>query len=130
MSQPYAVAERLFDGIAILPRHLLEKAQAEGRLAQAWGLGTPPAAMAGMGPFRLRSYVPGERFVFERNPHYWKVDAAGRRLPYLDEIVILLVRARTRKSSGSRPGDRPHQPGGWPTASASLRRSSRRGRSS
>jgi peptide/nickel transport system substrate-binding protein len=91
MAQPYAVAERLFDGIAILPRHLLEKAEAEGRLAQAWGLGTPPAEMAGTGPFRLKSYVAGERLVLERNPYYWKVDTAGGHLPYLDEIVFLLV---------------------------------------
>ena len=91
MSQPYAVAERLFDGIAILPRHLLGPAQAEGRLAKAWGIATPPAEMAGLGPFRLKSYVPGERFVLEKNPHYWKVDSAGRRLPYLDEIVFLIV---------------------------------------
>ena len=91
MTQPYAVAERLFDGIAILPRHLLAKAQAEGRLAQAWGLGTPPAEIAGLGPFRLKSYAPGERIVLERNPHYWKIDSAGRVLPYLDEMVFLLV---------------------------------------
>ena len=39
---------------------------------------TPPAEMAGPGPFRLRSYVPGERVVLERNPHYWKVDTGGR----------------------------------------------------
>jgi peptide/nickel transport system substrate-binding protein len=91
MTQPYAVAERLFDSIAILPRHLLGKAQAEGRLAQAWGLATPPSAIAGLGPFRLRSYVPGERIVLERNPHYWKADRGGRALPYLDELVFLLV---------------------------------------
>jgi peptide/nickel transport system substrate-binding protein len=91
MAQPYAVAERLFDGIAILPRHRLGAAQAEGKLAQAWGLATPPAEMAGMGPFRLRSYVPGQRIVLERNPHYWKVDAAGKALPYVDELVFLLV---------------------------------------
>ena len=47
--------------------------------------------MAGLGPFRLKSYVPGDRLVLERNPHYWKVDRAGRPLPYLDEIVFLLV---------------------------------------
>jgi peptide/nickel transport system substrate-binding protein len=29
--------------------------------------------------------------VLERNPHYWKIDAAGRALPYLDEVVFLLV---------------------------------------
>jgi peptide/nickel transport system substrate-binding protein len=91
VSQPYAVAERLFDGIAILPKHLLGAAQAEGKLAQAWGLATPPAQIAGLGPFRLKSYVPGERIVLERNPHYWKADKAGRRLPYLDEVVFLLV---------------------------------------
>ena len=91
LAQPYAAAERIFDSLAILPRHLLEKAQEQGRLAAAWGLATPPAEMAGLGPFRLKSYVPGERIVLERNPHYWKVDAAGRALPYLDELVFLLV---------------------------------------
>jgi len=91
LAQPYAAAERIFDSLAILPRHLLEKAQEEGRLAAAWGLATPPAEMAGLGPFRLKSYVPGERIVLERNPHYWKVDTAGRTLPYLDELVFLLV---------------------------------------
>jgi peptide/nickel transport system substrate-binding protein len=91
MEQPYAAAERLFDSLAILPRHLLGKAQEEGRLAQAWGLGSPPTEVAGLGPFRLKSYAPGDRLVLERNPHYWKVDRAGQPLPYLDEIVFLLV---------------------------------------
>src|SRR3954463_3208825 len=38
LEQPYAAAERLFDSIAMLPRHLLARAQQEGRLAQAWGV--------------------------------------------------------------------------------------------
>jgi peptide/nickel transport system substrate-binding protein len=91
MEQPYAVGDRIFDGIAVLPRHRLAQAQAEGRLAEAWGLGAPPAEMAGLGPFRLKSYVPGQRAVLERNPHYWKTDAEGRALPYLDELVFLMV---------------------------------------
>jgi peptide/nickel transport system substrate-binding protein len=91
LEQPYAAAERLFDSMAILPRHLLGKAQREGRLAQAWSLSTPPSEMAGLGPFRLKSYVPGERLVLERNPYYWKVDGAGKPLPYLDELVFQLV---------------------------------------
>lgn len=88
---PYAPAERLFDSIAILPRHLLEKPYREGRLAQAWTLDTPPAAIAGLGPFRLKQYVPGQRIVLERNPYYWKTDRAGVRLPYLDELVFIVV---------------------------------------
>jgi len=91
LEQPYAVAERFFDSFAILPRHLLGKAQQEGRLAQVWSLSTPPAEIAGLGPFRLKSYVPADRLVLERNPHYWKVDGTGRPLPYLDEVVFLLV---------------------------------------
>jgi peptide/nickel transport system substrate-binding protein len=47
--------------------------------------------MAGMGPFRLKTYVPGERAVLERNPHYWKADSIGQRLPYLDELTFLFV---------------------------------------
>jgi peptide/nickel transport system substrate-binding protein len=91
LPEPYAAAERIFDSLAILPRRRLEKAQNEGRLATAWGMSTAPAEMAGLGPFRLKSYVPGERIVLERNPHYWKIDPSGRQLPYLDEIVFLLI---------------------------------------
>jgi len=91
LAQPYAAAERIFDSLAIVPRRRLQKAQDEGNLSAAWGLGTAPSDIAGLGPFRLKSYVPGERIVLERNPYYWKIDRAGRSLPYLDEIVFLLV---------------------------------------
>jgi peptide/nickel transport system substrate-binding protein len=47
--------------------------------------------MAGLGPFRLRERRPGERLVLERNPFYWKKDAGGAALPYLDELVFLPV---------------------------------------
>lgn len=105
LAQPYAVGDRLFDGIAVLPRHRLARAQQEGRLAQTWGLDTPPADMAGLGPFRLKAYVPGQRIVLERNPHYWKVDAAGRPLPYLDELVFLVVPGEDAEVIRFRAGD-------------------------
>ncbi|MDE3198574.1 MAG: hypothetical protein KGN84_19660, partial [Acidobacteriota bacterium] len=88
---PYAAAERLFDSVAMLPKHLLEKPFREGRIAQVWNAGTPPSEMAGMGPFRLRQYSPGQFVVLERNPYYWKRDAAGKQLPYLDSIRFLFV---------------------------------------
>lgn len=31
--------------------------------------------------------APGKRFIMERNPYYWKVDTAGKQLPYIDTIV-------------------------------------------
>ena len=85
----YSVADRLFDGVFILPRHKLEAAYQQGKLAQAWSLSTPPAEIAGLGPFRFKEYVAGERITFERNPYYWKLDQAGRQLPYLDEVTFL-----------------------------------------
>jgi peptide/nickel transport system substrate-binding protein len=91
MAQPDAAAERLFDGIAILPRHLLEGVYRRGDFANAWSVSMAPAEFAGLGPFRLKEYVPGQRIVLERNPYYWKQDGSGRRLPYLDQLVFLFV---------------------------------------
>jgi peptide/nickel transport system substrate-binding protein len=91
MAKPYGVGERLFDGMAILPRHLLEAAYKDGRLSQAGSLGITPNQWAGLGAFRLKEYVAGQKLVLERNPYYWKTDEQGNRLPYLDEIVFLFV---------------------------------------
>ena len=86
-----AVADRLFDGVYILPRHLMESVWKAGKLADAWTLATPPAQIAGLGPFRLKSYAAGQQVALERNPYYWKVDSAGQALPYLDEVRFLAV---------------------------------------
>ena len=91
LAKPYGVGERLFDGMAILPRHLLEAAYKEGKLAQSGALGTAANQWAGLGAFRLKEYVAGQRLVLERNPYYWKIDEQGHQLPYLDEIVFLFV---------------------------------------
>jgi peptide/nickel transport system substrate-binding protein len=93
LAEPYAAAERIFDSVAILPRHLLEKAWRDGKLADAWGLNTPANQIAGLGPFRLKEYHAGERMVLERNPYYWKVDRKGNRLPYLDQVEFRYVPA-------------------------------------
>ena len=88
---PYAPLERLFDTLPMLPRHLLEKDYLEGKIAQSWSLDTAPDKFAGLGPFRLKQFVPGQRVVLERNPYYWKVDSKGQKLPYLDEMTFLVV---------------------------------------
>jgi peptide/nickel transport system substrate-binding protein len=91
LAEPYAAAERLFDGIAILPRHRLESAYAQGSLAEAWPLKATAASVAGLGPYRLKEYVAGQQLVLERNPYYWKVDSTNRRLPYVDELVFVFA---------------------------------------
>jgi peptide/nickel transport system substrate-binding protein len=100
-----AVADRLFDGIYILPRHLLEPAWKAGKFADAWTLATPPAGIAGLGPFRLKSYTAGQQIVLERNPHYWKQDSAGYVLPYLDTVHFLPVGSEDNQVLRFQAGD-------------------------
>jgi len=91
LAKTYGVGERLFDGLAILPRHLLEKPYQEGKLGQIGSLATAADQWTGLGPFRLKEYVAGQRLVLQRNPYYWKSDIKGKRLPYVDELVFLFV---------------------------------------
>ena len=78
---------------AILPKHKLEKAVAEGRFNFTWGIDTDPKEIVGAGPFKLVRYDPGQRLVFERNPYYWKKSADGDSLPYLEKIIYLIVQS-------------------------------------
>jgi peptide/nickel transport system substrate-binding protein len=91
LAKPYGPAERIFDGLAMMPKHLLEKAYREGKLAQLWGPNVRPEEIAGLGAFRLKEYVAGERMVLERNPYYWKADSHHNALPYLSTLTFVFV---------------------------------------
>lgn len=67
---PVAGLERLFDQVAILSSR------------------SPKKDSAVLGPFLVARYAPGVEVVLERNPRYWKTDAGGRHLPYLDQIHL------------------------------------------
>lgn len=45
-------------------------------------------------PWRNTTPPPSERFVFERNPFYHRVDRDGRQLPYIDRVVINIASNR------------------------------------
>lgn len=100
LPKPYAAAERLFDSLAMLPRHLLEQKWKNGTLKDAWGIQTAPAEMAGLGPFRLRQYLPGQSVVLERNPYYWR---SGR--PYLDGIEFRFLATEDLQAARFAAGD-------------------------
>lgn len=87
----YGPGLSLLDAVPILPRHKLQAALAGGTFRQAWGLGTPLTELVGLGPFVLREYQPAQRMLFARNPHYWRKDEQGGRLPRLDELEIQIV---------------------------------------
>ena len=89
--EPFAPGLRRLDDLVILPKHKLETALETGTLKSAWSLSTPPSDLAGLGPFVLSGYQPGQRLSFTRNPHYWRRDAKGTQLPYLDRVTLDVV---------------------------------------
>jgi len=90
LPQRYAPFLRMM-GQEILPKHRLEKVVDEGKFNFHWTLDTPPEEVVGTGPFVLDKYLPGQRVVLKRNSRYWRKDAEGQRLPYLDGVMYLVV---------------------------------------
>ncbi len=75
---PAAVAglERLFDQVAIVSAH------------------SPKKEMAVLGPYYVSEYKSGEYVLLRRNPNYWKHDAQGHPLPYIETVRLDIQRNR------------------------------------
>ena len=75
---PAAVAglERLFDQVAVVSAH------------------SPKKEMAVLGPYYVSEYKPGEYVLLRRNPNYWKHDAQGHPLPYIETVRLDIQRNR------------------------------------
>jgi peptide/nickel transport system substrate-binding protein len=87
----YAPGLRILDNLLVLPKHKLDASLKSGTMASAWGLSVPQSDIAGLGPFVVSAYSPGQRLVFARNPHYWRKDDKGVQLPYLDRLTLEIV---------------------------------------
>lgn len=78
----------------ILPKHKLYASFEDGSFTKQWSTQVAiesPEEIVGTGPFTIFSYKPGERLVLTPNPHYWKIDQSGQRLPYLDYFILKFV---------------------------------------
>ena len=75
----------------IYPEHILAPHVDAGAFADVWDVDTDPREVIGTGPFTISSYVPDDRVVLTRNPDYWLTDSDGNALPYLDEVVRIIV---------------------------------------
>jgi peptide/nickel transport system substrate-binding protein len=91
LPEPFAPGLRLLENLPVLPRHKLEAALNAGTFAQAWSPSSPLTDIAGLGPFVLVEHAAGQRLVFTRNPNYFRRDARGVQLPYLDKITVAIV---------------------------------------
>ncbi|MCB9536836.1 MAG: hypothetical protein H6704_11340 [Myxococcales bacterium] len=77
--------------IYVVPKHKWEASVKAGEYAKQMTIQIDPKDLVTSGPFVLKSFRDAESVVLERNPHYWKVDRDGNRLPYLDGIMFLIV---------------------------------------
>jgi peptide/nickel transport system substrate-binding protein len=80
-----------FGNVIILPRHTLGKMVEDGQFLNAYSVTNKPESIVGSGPFRLKQFESQRLVLLERNPEYWTVDKQGRRLPYFDEVQLLIA---------------------------------------
>ena len=78
-------------GLPIMPKHVLQEAYKNGSFAAAYNVSTPPEKVVTSGAWRLAQHVTNEKTVLVRNPYHYAFDQNNQRLPYLDELVILVV---------------------------------------
>jgi peptide/nickel transport system substrate-binding protein len=50
--------------------------------------------MPSLEPWILRTKPPAERFIFERNPYYYRIDKTGYQLPYIDQVIMSIADSR------------------------------------
>ena len=81
------------------------RAEAQIKGASAAGTGTCGAFPIGSGPFKVEaSYVrDSDKLKVVRNPNYWRKDAKGVQLPYLNSITFTNIKdSQQRKSAISK----------------------------
>lgn len=86
-SKPVAGMELLFDQVVISSARLV------------------PPETAVLGPFKLEEYKSGQYVLLKQNPHYWKMGAGGKKLPYLDSIRLEIVENRETELLRFRRGE-------------------------
>ena len=57
----------------------------------------------GTGPFMKQSFSADE-LVVVKNPNYWRTDAAGGKLPYLDKITFINIKEASSRAAAVRTG--------------------------
>lgn len=60
---------------------------------------------AGTGAFKFVEWVKDDHITLQRNPNYWKKDAAGNQLPYLDTVTIRPIVDSTVALTNLKTGD-------------------------
>ena len=62
-------------------------------------------APVGTGPFQFKSWEPDKSFQVTKYPGYWRKDADGTQLPYLDEVDFNPIPDATTRLASIKSGD-------------------------
>jgi peptide/nickel transport system substrate-binding protein len=76
------------------PRHIYEPAKRTGGVQgvlDMFSVADDPKLIPSMGEWFLVQYVPSQRLVFKRNPHFWKTDSAGLSIPFYEEQLVRIL---------------------------------------
>lgn len=49
------------------------------------------ADLPSLNPWVLTTAPPAQRYIFERNPYYHRIDEAGQQLPYADRVIFAVT---------------------------------------
>jgi len=90
-ARPYGLIMWSMASMRVLPRHRMEPSYQAGRYGSLYNVSTSPDSLVTSGPWRLEQFTPGEKLVLARNPYWYRFDSKGQRLPYLDQLVFLIV---------------------------------------
>jgi peptide/nickel transport system substrate-binding protein len=91
IESPYALLVPAVGSLRIMPKHKLEAAYRSDDFPSTYAVSEHPDSIVTSGAWRVKEYVANEKTVLSRNPYWVGVDAKGQRLPYLDELVFLIV---------------------------------------
>ena len=59
----------------------------------------------GTGPFTVQEFINGDRMTVVKNPNYWRKDAKGGQLPYLDSIEFRVIPDAQVRDQALQAGD-------------------------
>jgi peptide/nickel transport system substrate-binding protein len=108
--EPFAPFLRYTGGIPVLPKHVLEETvnttDANGKLKflNTWTTNTDPKKIVSNGYYAIESYIPSQRIIFRRNPYYWRKDEKGRAQPYIDRVVLQIIKSEDNQLALFRSG--------------------------
>jgi len=111
LPEPFAPFVRYTARLVILPAHVLRSsvqstdANGNPQFLSTWGTDTEPKKIVGNGPYRMVSYTPSERVVFQNNPYYWRSDAQGNQQPYIKRLVLQVIESTDNQLLRFRSGE-------------------------